>query len=248
MKKILVCQHVPYEILGTLNPLFKDAGFRIRYLNFGRFPEATPSLDGYHGMVILGGPMNMDQEADFPHLKHEINLVNEALKKDIPVLGICLGAQIIAKALGARVKKNTEKEIGWYDISLSKDGQQDKAFEHFAKTEKIFQWHGDTFEIPRGATHLASSPTCQNQAFRYAKKIIAMQFHLEVDEAMILRWLQVPGHVKELASLKGKIDPEIIRQETPQYIDRLKALSEQTFQEFIALFGMEKKYHRLPSR
>lgn len=248
MKKILVCQHVPYEILGTLNPLFKKAGFRIRYLNFGRFPEATTSLEGYHGMVILGGPMNMDQMKEFPHLKHEMELVEEALKRDLPVMGICLGAQIIAKTLGAEVKKNKEKEIGWYDVSLTQQMENHSFFKNFSTTEKIFQWHGDTFDIPRGALHLASTPTCKNQAFSYGEKVVAMQFHLEVDEAMIKRWLQVPRHVEELKNLKGKINPEVIRQETPQHINRLKNLGQQTFKEFIKLFGVEKKYHRLPSR
>ena len=167
MGKILVCQHVPYEILGTLNPLVKDAGFRIRYLNFGRCPDMEPSLEGYQGMVLLGGPMCMDQTQEHPHLLHEMKMVEEALKLGIPVLGICLGAQIIAKTLGASVGKNPEKEIGWYDVNRSEGAKDDPLLKSFQPNEKIFQWHGDTFGIPDGAVHIASSPMCTNQAFRY---------------------------------------------------------------------------------
>lgn len=248
MKKILVCQHVAYEILGTLNPLFKDNGFRIRYVNFSRHPDLKPTLENYQGLVILGGPMNLGQTDTYRHLLHEIEMIEYAMEKGIPTLGICLGAQLIAKALGAEVGSNREKEIGWYDVSLTKEGKKDPIFSHFDGTEKIFQWHGDTFKIPQGAVHLASSPSCANQAFRFGDSVYGFQFHLEVDEPMIARWLEVPLHLNELDKLKGKIDPENIRQETPLYIDRLKDLSRKTFTEFIKLIGTTKKFRQLPSR
>ncbi len=248
MRKLLVCQHVPYELLGTLNPLFKEHGFRIRYVNFGRFPELQPSLEGYNGLVILGGPMNVDQGHRFPHLHHEVKMVEAALKKEIPVLGVCLGAQIIAKALGAQVGQNPEKEIGWHDVFLTEAGKKDFLFATFQQPEKIFHWHGDTFEIPRGAVHLAASEICKNQAFRYGKKVYGLQFHLEVDEPMIERWLVVPHHKEEMENLKGKVDPKDIREQTPRHIHRLKSLSHSAFSEFIKLFGVSKKKRLLPSR
>jgi GMP synthase (glutamine-hydrolysing) len=248
MGKILVCQHVPYEILGTFNPLLKEHGFRLRYVNFGRTPDAQPKLDGYQGLVILGGPMCLDQSDRFPHLKYEMQLIEQALRQDIPVLGICLGAQLMAKTLGAWVGPNQEKEIGWYNLDLTQAGQEDPVLRHLKPVEKIFQWHGDTFTLPQGAVHLASSSACTQQAFRYGNKSYALQFHLEVDEPMIERWLQVPGHVAELAALQGKIDPKQILRETPQYIGRLKELSRLTFGEFLKTFGFEKKYRTPPSR
>ena len=247
MKKILVCQHVAYEILGTLNPLLKENGYRIRYVNFGRFPELKPSLEGYDGLLLLGGPMNTDQDDRYPHLNQERKMIEEAMKKDLPVLGICLGAQLIAQTLGARVGRNREKEIGWHDLTLTEEGKADPVFKHFDSPEKIFQWHGDAFEIPRGALHLAHSPLCENQAFRYGEKAYGFQFHMEVDEPMIERWLKVPHHQKEISELHGKVDPEGILRETPQFIGRLKHLSEKTFGDFVKLFGVPKKNHRLPS-
>lgn len=248
MKKLLVCQHVAYEILGTLDPLLRRAGFRIRYVNFGRYPDAVPRLDGYHGLLVLGGPMNVDQVDAYPHLATEIRLIHQALERSMPVLGICLGAQLIAAALGAQVRRNREKEIGWYDVSVTDDGRGDPVFSHFGATEKLFQWHGDTFEIPRGAVRLASSEVCPNQAFRYGDNVYGFQFHLEVDEPLVERWLNVPLHRAELAELAGRIDPEQIRRDTPHHIDQLKRLSDRTFGEFIGLLGHRKSYRLLPSR
>ena len=248
MSKLLVFQHVPHEILGTLDPLIRNAGFRIKYVNFGRYPDAVPSLDGYSGLIVLGGPMSVDDIGDYPHLATEVDLIKEAVKRELPILGICLGSQLVAKALGAKVKRNSEKEIGWYDLSPTEIGKKDPLLSTFSNVERIFQWHGDTFELPKGALHLASSPLCRNQAFRYGENIYGFQFHLEVDEPMIERWLRVPLNKKEIEELDGKIDPRTIKKETPLYIDRLKELSDQTFRQFIKLFGFSKKRNTLPSR
>ncbi len=248
MARLMVFQHVPYEILGTLNPLFKRSGFRIRYINFGRHPDAKPSLDGYDGLVVLGGPMSAYETRKHPYLTTELHLIEDAIKKDIPVLGICLGAQLIARTLGAPVSKHHEKEIGWYDVSRTHAAERDPVVGHFKDSEKIFQWHGDTFERPRGAVHLASSKICRNQAFRYGEKVYGFQFHMEVDEPMIERWLSTPGFKKELEELGGQVTADQIRKETKSYIQRLKALSYKCFGEFNRLFGMKKKLRRLPSR
>lgn len=248
MKKLLVVQHVAFEILGTLNPLLKSAGFRIRYVNFSRHPDALPRLDKYHGLVVLGGPMNADQFDQYPHLETEVRLIENAIDRDLPVLGICLGAQLIALALGAEVKRNAQKEIGWYDVSTTDEGRADPLFAHFEPTERIFQWHGDTFDIPQDCVHLARSGTCSNQAFRYRSNVYGLQFHMEVDEPLIERWLRVPIHRREIEALKGAVDPDTIRHDTTQHIDRLKSLSDQTFGELIKLFGVPRKRVLLPSR
>lgn len=240
MKKILVCQHVAYEILGTLNPLFKSHGFRIKYINFGREPSAKPSLEGYSGLVILGGPMNVDEIEKHPHLAHEVELIQKAVEKKMPVLGICLGAQLIAKALGAKVTRHHTKEIGWVDVSLTEEGKKDSLFAHFQTTEKIFQWHSDAFELPKEAVHLASSIDCKHQAFRYGDNVYGFQFHLEVDEPMVHRWLKILSDEVE--------DAEIILKETHTHIQRLHALALHNFEAFVQLFGKEKKFRGLKSR
>ena len=124
MPKILVFQHVAHEILGTLDPLLKKYGFRIRYVNFGRSNYKIPDLENYNGLVILGGPMNVDEVEDYPYLIPEVEAIKKAIDLDMPILGICLGSQLIAKALGSKVYKNNIKEIGWYKISLTEEGEK----------------------------------------------------------------------------------------------------------------------------
>jgi GMP synthase (glutamine-hydrolysing) len=248
MPKLLVFQHVPFEILGTLDPLLRSYGFRVRYVNFGRQPDARPRLNSYHGLVVLGGPMNVDQVDRHPHLSTEIELIREAIERQIPVLGICLGAQLIARALGAEVRANSQKEIGWYDVDLTDEGRSDPLLCHFAPREKLFQWHGDAFDLPRGAVHLAKSTGCDKQAFRVGDRVYGFQFHLEVDEPLIHRWLGVPIHAAELVRLKGVIDPEEIRRQTSECVGRLKQLSNDTFGEWVKLFGDVRRRAPHPHR
>ena len=248
MRRLLVFQHVPHEILGTLDPLLRDAGFRIRYVNFGRDPDAEPDLDGYHGLIVLGGPMNCDQVSRHRHLATEISVIQQAVRDGKPVLGICLGAQLLARALGGHVTKHHTREIGWYDVEPTEEGRRDPLFRHFGPTERIFQWHGDTFSIPEKAVHLASSAACSHQAFRYGDNVYGLQFHLEVDAPMIQRWLHAPVNARELESLQGVIDPAAIARETPACIERSCALGNAVFGEFIQLFQHHHRRTVLPSR
>ncbi|MEQ9620184.1 MAG: gamma-glutamyl-gamma-aminobutyrate hydrolase family protein [Deltaproteobacteria bacterium] len=248
MPRLLVFQHVAYEILGTLDPLLRGSGFRIKYVNFERHPGFVPSLGGYDGLIVLGGPMNVDETGEYPHLNTEVEVIREAIGEGMPILGICLGSQLIAKALDAKVNRNSEKEIGWYDVRPTARGKADPLVSNFSEVEKIFHWHGDTFDLPEGAELLASSELCGNQAFRYRDNVYGFQFHLEVDEPMVERWLGIPQNRDEIERTNGKIDPEKIRLETPEYIDRLKDLSDRTFGGFINLFGFRKKRKTLPSR
>jgi GMP synthase (glutamine-hydrolysing) len=237
MKRLLVFQHVRHEGLGNLNPLLKAAGFQIDSVNFSREPEAKPTLNGYDGLVVLGGPMAIYEADKYPNLSLEAKLIEGAAKDGLPVLGICLGAQLIAKALGARVYPSGIKEIGWYDLSPTPNAKDDPLFRHMGLTEKVFQWHGDTFDLPTEAVLLASSSLCRNQAFRYRNNIYALQFHLEIDGAIVDSWLNAAENRREITSLKSYIDPNAIRAETPQYLGRLGELCNQVFGEFIGLFG-----------
>lgn len=248
MPRLLVFQHVAHEILGTFNPLLRDHGFRIRYVNFGRDPHAQPRIEGYHGLVVLGGPMGADESDDHPHITTEIRLITEALGRGIPILGICLGAQLLARALGAEVRPNPEKEIGWYDLEATPDGLRDPLFSHFAESEKIFQWHGDTFDVPVGAVALVTASTCTNQAFRYGACAYGLQFHLEVDPPLIERWLSVPMHRAEIEAENGRICPDQIRRDTERYSQRLSEISNRTFAGFIELFGDLRKRADGPHR
>lgn len=244
--KILVFQHVPYEPLGTLDPLLKNAGFRIRYVNFGRDPHARPSLDGYVALIILGGPMNADQLVEHPHLATELDLIEEALKRDISILGICLGAQLLSKTLGGKVMAGAGREIGWHSVDVTPAGRTDPVLAAFGERREVFQWHDDVIDLPGNVEHLASSTVCPAQAFRYGDHAYGLQFHLEADGALIERWLSVPQHREVFAD--GDVDPEQIRSRIKASIDPLMTLSNDTFGRWVSRFELQPRRRHLPSR
>lgn len=233
--KVLVLRHVPHEHLGTLANSLRAKNIVYDYLNLYECKIPNISVDDLSGLVILGGPMNVYETDRYPFLEREDRLIREAIDKNIPVLGICLGAQLIAKSLGAPVTKNREKEIGWYPLRITEEAKRDKLFQYFNTEETVFQWHGDTFQIPKGAIRLAESPLCANQAFRYNSNVYGLQFHIEVTPQMITEWLNVHDNQEEIASLKGKIDPEIIKDQTPKFIGNLNSLADSVFSEFCEL-------------
>jgi GMP synthase (glutamine-hydrolysing) len=246
--KVLVFQHVPFEPLGTLDPLLKEAGFRIRYVNFGREPTQRPRLDRYEALIVLGGPMNSDQIDTFPNLLTEIDILREAVSRDMSVLGICLGAQLLAKALGGHVARNAVREIGWCDVEMTPAGLKDPVLSTFAPVQEVFQWHEDGISLPQDVEVLAGSPASQVQAFRRGEHIYGFQFHLEVNRPLIERWLRVPAHQQTLEEERGRVDPDAIRRQTETSIGPLQNLSRETFTRWIERFEIGPRVQRLPSR
>jgi GMP synthase-like glutamine amidotransferase len=169
-------QHVEFEGLGSIESWLKAAGCEITNTRFFE-SAALPDLKKIDLLVVMGGPMSVNDESVFPWLASEKQFILEAINSGTPVLGICLGAQLIASALGARIYRNHVKEIGWFPIygMLSND----KTFFSFPPLMKVFHWHGETFDLPSGACRLAKSDGCENQAFQFGKSVIGLQFHLE---------------------------------------------------------------------
>jgi GMP synthase (glutamine-hydrolysing) len=180
------------------------------------------------------------------HLRAEIAAIERAIKTDKPVLGVCLGAQLTAAALGAKVRKSPSREIGWYPVRPTEAARQDALFESMGDAEPVFQWHCDTFDIPPGATHLASSEACEAQAFRYGENVYGLQFHLEVDAPMVERWLGVESLRKEMA--EHGFDPDAIRAATKKHIARSELLARRVFSTFIERFASKARKVVLPSR
>ena len=251
MRKVLVFQHVSSEPLGVLDQQLREHRCRIRFINFSRDPGAKPDVSRYNGLIVLGGPMNTDALDRYPNLLTEMEAIRQAISRGMPVLGICLGAQLIAEALGARVGRNPVKEIGWYEVAATDAGREDPLFAHFNGPEQIFQWHGDRFELPHGSTLLASSERCANQAFRYGENVYGLQFHLEVDAELIERWIVNPSMCAELGEMRRQnlpATPALVRQLTAQHIDRSLALAHDFFGEFIRRFHHRRRRISLPSR
>ena len=186
---VLIIKHVDIEGLGLIEYCLRQEKISYQILNLK--PGAPfPKLDGFTHIILLGGPMNVYEEDRYPFLKNEDLFIKEAIQRGKSILGICLGAQLIAKALGAKVFKAPVKEIGWYDVSLTKIGSQDPLFSTLPKTFPVFQWHEDTFEIPKAGKLIAISSPIPHQAFRYGENAYGLQFHLEVTEDMIREWME----------------------------------------------------------
>jgi GMP synthase (glutamine-hydrolysing) len=231
MKPVLALRHVPHEGLGTIEDALRQVQIPFSVVDVFREPLSQFHPRQFGGLIVMGGPMNVDETDRYPFLADEVQWIRQAIAADLPVLGVCLGSQLLAKALGARVYPNRVKEIGWYQIELTNDGQGDLLFHTCQPTETVFQWHGDTFDLPAETVQLARSPQCENQAFRYSRGVYGLQFHLEVTLEIISDWLGEPGNCGELAGL-DYIDAEAIRRETPAKIGPLKSVADRVFRTF----------------
>jgi GMP synthase (glutamine-hydrolysing) len=239
----MVFQHVPYEPLGTLDPLIRSHKHRIRYVNFGREPYAKPCVESYDALIILGGSMNIGEEQEYPHLDVEKKVIRQAMDLDIPVLGICLGAQLIASACGAKVFPADEKEIGWTKLSPTNAGIEDPVVKHFKSHENIFQWHGFTFELPNEAELLVQGKVVTNQAFKVKNNVYGFQFHLEASLPLIQRWLKLPLHLEELGLENASQRVETVWSDTLEYMENSLSLSQKVFSQFLELVPEVNKTH-----
>jgi GMP synthase-like glutamine amidotransferase len=206
---VLILKNVLAEGPGTIEDFLREQAIPYRIVELQK--EAIPPAEDFDTLIMMGGPMSVNDEEIYPYLKDEMGLVKEFVAKDKKVFGVCLGAQIMAKALGSKVYVGSEKEIGWYDIELTEDGIRDPLMKKLAvhpragdfwKRFKVFHWHGETFDIPSGAVRLAKSALYPNQAFRHGSSAYAFQFHIEVRKEMIYEWLKdEPVNKEELRKL-----------------------------------------------
>jgi GMP synthase-like glutamine amidotransferase len=169
-------QHVSFEGLGSIDAWLDSAGYEITGT---RLYETTdfPALDGVDLVVVMGGPMSVNDEDEFPWLSREKEFIRRAIDSGKPVLGICLGAQLIANAMGAKVYRHSVKEIGWFPVQGT--SADSASLFKFPPSTRVFHWHGETFDLPPGATLIARSEGCENQAFQIGTSVIGLQFHLE---------------------------------------------------------------------
>jgi len=227
MKTCLALRHVAFEDAGTLAPILAQRGFATRYIDAGVDSLDRSEIAGCDLLVVLGGPIGVYEQDDYPFLKCELAAIAERLAAMRPTLGICLGAQLMAKALGAEVAPGPVKEIGWGPLELTAAGQS-SPLRHLDGAP-VLHWHGDNFELPAGTGHLASTVYCPFQAFSKGSNLLAMQFHIETDAPRIESWLI--GHTVELR--KAQIDPCVIRADTARHGGRLQQTASRTVNEWL---------------
>jgi len=229
-KKVNVIRHLAFEDLGGLATVLQARGYQINY--YEAACDDLSKLDALSDdlLIILGGPVSVNDAAMFAFIDTEINLLKRRLKADKATLGICLGAQLMAAALGEKIYPAKEKEIGWSELSLTEQGK-DSALKHLdAKLCNMLHWHGETFGLPAGATLLASTSVVKNQAFSYANKCLALQFHPEVTRLGMEEWFV--GHIAEIMQTSTVNVPDL-RQQTQQFAPALEKQGQLFFDNWL---------------
>lgn len=186
-------QHVAFEGPGNVEHWARAHGHEVRATRL-HAGEPLPAPADFDLLVVMGGPMNVYEERAHPFLADEKRLVERAVLDGKPLLGICLGAQLIAAVLGARVFRNAQEEIGWFPVELTDEAAASPVFSALPRRFDTFHWHGDTFDLPRGAAHVAASAACANQAFVYGDRVVGVQFHPEVTDEGVRLMLRHEGH------------------------------------------------------
>jgi GMP synthase-like glutamine amidotransferase len=203
--KVLAFRHVPFEHLGLIADSLESHGIAYQYADLHCGGARPPNIRDASALIVMGGPMSAND--DLAYIRQELDLIGEAVSLEIPLLGVCLGAQLIAKALGARVCANPVKEIGWYPVHWTSAAARDAVFRGLATPEIAFHWHGETFDLPPGAELLAYSEACPHQAYRVGENVYGFQFHLEVTPEMIADWLTQDANCGDLREVTAPIDP-----------------------------------------
>ncbi|VAW51058.1 Glutamine amidotransferase, class I [hydrothermal vent metagenome] len=230
-----VIRHLAFENLASFESVLQAKGSEINYIeaaDFALAPEDLSQLDALSDdlLIILGGPISVNDQSIFPFIEAEINLLKQRIAAGKPTLGICLGAQLIASALGAEIYSGEEKEIGWYPLTLTEAGKNSALRYLSAEHCSMLHWHGETFDLPDDAVLLASSEKYPNQAFRYGENILALQFHPEITQRDMEKWFI--GHIGEIAQTNG-VSVSQLRKDTYQFANQLEMQGELFFNSWL---------------
>ena len=226
MAKIYILQHHPVENLANIADALEGAALAWQYVRVDEGQSVPSSMKGAGGLIVMGGPASVYQTDRYPWLRDEMRLIEDAMKSNLPVLGVCLGAQILAAALGAKVERNPNgKEIGWYPIRMSDSAKEDRLMRGLPTTMTPFHWHSDIFELPPGAVSLASSDKTPCQAFRHGDKAYGLQFHLEVTREGVAA--MADAFAKDL--VRENIPADRMIAQAAEYLPPLEKISETVF-------------------
>lgn len=230
MADVLVLQHAAEEDLGSIATVFAYRRHRFRYVRAYAGEVVPPRLDA-HGLVVMGGPQSVYERDRYPWIADELRLINEALDAEKPVLGICLGSQLLAAALGANVYPGRRKEIGWFPVQLHPDMHRDPLFGDIGRTFTAFHWHGDVFDLPKNAASLGHSAVTLHQGFRFGRNAYGVLFHLEVTAEQVTSMLGAFGGEVTAAGA----DAAGIAAEAARHLPDLQALGAGVFDAWAGL-------------
>ena len=228
-KTAIAIRHVYFEDLGAFDDVLRHCGYAVRYCDLGIDDIGGVDPLATDLIVVLGGPIGVSDEPAYPFLRDELRLLERRLAAARPTLGICLGAQLMARALGARVYPAPEKEIGWGEVQLAAAGRNGP-LRHFVGAP-VLHWHGDTFDLPEGTELLASTKICPNQAFSFGRHVLACQFHPEISGRGFERWLI--GHAVEIAAAPAT-SPAALRRDTEHFAPQAARRGEACLSEWLA--------------
>ena len=228
-KTALAIVHVAFEDLGSFGQILRESGFEVEYLNAASDDLEDVRAEADDLLIVLGGPISVNDEDEYPFLETELELLKKRLAADKPTLGICLGAQLIASALGAKVYPGQHKEIGWSPLKLSTAGSRTVLRHLVGEGVSVLHWHGETFDLPPEAEQLAATEWYENQAFAYGNAL-ALQFHPEITARGLEQWFV--GHTGEIHQTDG-ISVNQLREDTARYADTLQARAYSFFTEWL---------------
>ncbi len=229
-REALAIRHLHFEDLGSLEPVLGQRAWSVRYLDVGRARVEAPKPEAQALTVVLGGPISAVDDVSYPTLKPLLTLIEKRIAAGRPTLGICLGAQLIARVLGARVYPMGRKEIGWSPLTLTEAGRHSPVRHFDGARTSMLHWHGDTFDLPTDAVRLASTSACENQAFAWGTNVLAFQCHPEIRSDRFEPWLI--GHANEIAAAPG-IDTVQLRADTERLGPSLERAAHDAFGEWL---------------
>jgi GMP synthase (glutamine-hydrolysing) len=229
--RVLVLQHIACEPPGVFEDVLHERGANLHRVELDE-GETLPDWPDFDAIVAMGGPMSVNDEADLPWLAEERRLIGDAVRSQTPFWGVCLGVQLLAGSLGARVYPGPEPEVGLLPVSLTGEARSDPVFGDAPHDLVTLQWHGDTFDLPDGAVRLAASPSYPNQAFRF-ERAYGMQFHLEVSGEMAHEWAKVPEYASSLERTLGVEQAQAFLAAIEENADEMRAAGRELFERWL---------------
>ena len=233
MKEIFILQHAAHEAPGFFAELLHQHGLAFRVLHLYAGESLPRGVDAMRGLIMMGGPMSVNDEAIYPWLVPEMMLIRQAVAAGIPTLGHCLGGQLVSKALGGVVSRNQVQEVGWHEVEKVASAAYTPWLENLPDRFSAFHWHGETFSLPPGAVHLLRNAHCEHQAFAIGAHVLGFQCHPEMTQDMVMQWTEVMGDDLLRASDSVQ-DAESIRHDLPDKIRRLNAVARWLYRPWFA--------------